>query len=183
MQRKECFADLDVLRGKVLRYGRWAVALTIVIATLTLVSGTSGFQLDGESHPATAGDTPALRLVRGATGSQSGREPDSASTYNILHLFKWAKAPSGNLVFDAGGDLYGTSSGGGVDNPGTIFELTHGTGGWTETVLYSFTGGNDGAYPWTPLVLDPTGTFFFGTTLWGGTAGDTVGGVVYKYVP
>ena len=86
------------------------------------------------------------------------------------------------LVFDAAGTLYGTTVGGGVDNPGTIFKLAPSSTGWTETVLYSFTGGNDGAYPSVPLVMGGASRLY-GTTLWGGPAGDTTGGVAFEFTP
>jgi uncharacterized repeat protein (TIGR03803 family) len=107
-------------------------------------------------------------------------------TKTILHqflgLFYGDGANPNGLVFDAGGNLYGTSVGGGQFNPGTIFKLSPGTGGWTETVLYSFTGGDDGAYPSAALNIDASGNLY-GTTLWGGPAGDTVGGVAFEFTP
>ncbi|HXM23642.1 MAG TPA: choice-of-anchor tandem repeat GloVer-containing protein [Terriglobales bacterium] len=56
--------------------------------------------------------------------------------------------PTGGLVFDAKGNLYGTTESGGANLYGTVFQLTHSKSGWTENVLYSFTNGSDGAYPY-----------------------------------
>jgi uncharacterized repeat protein (TIGR03803 family) len=56
-------------------------------------------------------------------------------------------SPSGNLVFDRGGTLYGATGGGGLYGYGTIYKLTPTGGGWTKTTIYSFTGGYDGSYP------------------------------------
>jgi uncharacterized repeat protein (TIGR03803 family) len=56
-------------------------------------------------------------------------------------------SPDGNLVFDQEGRLYGTTSSGGAYGLGTVYELTPSTGGWSERVIYSFTGGSDGSYP------------------------------------
>lgn len=108
-------------------------------------------------------------------------------TEHLLHTFlgiasQDGENPNGLTFGPQGSELYGTSMGGGVDNPGTIFKITHTTSGWQETVLYSFTGGNDGAYPISSVVLDAAGNLF-GTTLWGGPAGDTVGGVAYRFTP
>jgi uncharacterized repeat protein (TIGR03803 family) len=119
-----------------------------------------------------------FKLARNGSGGWTG---------TILHTFLGVTAQDGEnpngLIFDASGNLYGTSVGGGVYNPGTIFKLTPNTSGeWTETVLYSFTGGNDGAYPSVPLIMDSAGNLF-GTTLWGGPAGDTTGGVAFEFVP
>ena len=105
----------------------------------------------------------------------------------ILHTFLGLAAQDGAnpnaLIFDRSGNLYGTTVGGGTYNPGTIFKLSpQPSGEWPETILYSFTGGNDGAYPSAGLTTDGAGRLY-GTTLWGGPAGDTTGGVVFAYLP
>src|ERR1700726_2519192 len=48
--------------------------------------------------------------------------------------------PLSGLISDSAGNLYGTTSGGGERNCGTVFELSNSGGKWTETVLYSFKG-------------------------------------------
>jgi len=108
-------------------------------------------------------------------------------TETILHTFQGVTVQDGEnpnaLLFDPAGNLFGTTVGGGVDNPGTIYKLApQASGEWTETVLYSFTGGNDGAYPSVPLIMDKAGRLY-GTTLWGGPAGDTTGGVAFEFTP
>ena len=76
--------------------------------------------------------------------------------------------PVAGLVFDDAGNLFGTTSYGGVGGWGTVFELTPGTdGAWTETILYSFTDGADGADPSASLTLDSSGAVY-GTTQNGG---------------
>src|SRR5580704_6694142 len=67
--------------------------------------------------------------------------------------------PFGGLIFDASGNLYGTTGQGGADGLGVVFELSPRVGGgWTETVLHSFagssSGGADGAYPGPSLIFD-----------------------------
>ena len=55
--------------------------------------------------------------------------------------------PVAGLIFDAAGNLYGTTGGGGASGCGTVFKLTpNADGSWTESVLHSFNG-SDGAYP------------------------------------
>jgi uncharacterized repeat protein (TIGR03803 family) len=76
--------------------------------------------------------------------------------------------PQGTLVFGASGVLYGTTFKGGTSNNGTVFELVPQTDGtWAETILYSFAGEPDGAWPAGPLVFDAAGNLY-GTTSTGG---------------
>jgi len=87
--------------------------------------------------------------------------------------------PSSGLVFDAEGNLYGTTSGGGAYGGGTVFELSPpsgGSGSWTETILHSFGAEKDGAYPVASLILDAGGNLY-GTTFSGGAYG---GGTVFE---
>lgn len=73
------------------------------------------------------------------------------------------------LAVDSLGNLYGTTVAGGVDNAGIVFKLTPQTSGaWTETILYTFKGGNDGFRPRAGVILDKSGDVF-GTTESGGT--------------
>ena len=87
----------------------------------------------------------------------------------------------GSLVFDASGNMYGTTSGGGAFAMGTVFELSrNGDGTWTEQVLYSFTGGADGFGPGSSVAFDAAGNIY-GTAGGGNTSCGTSGcGVVYK---
>ena len=76
--------------------------------------------------------------------------------------------PSGGVIFDSSGNLYGTAGSGGINNYGAVFELTSSAGAWTENVLYKFNGGTDGYYPYGGVVVDPAGDLY-GTTGYGGT--------------
>jgi uncharacterized repeat protein (TIGR03803 family) len=51
----------------------------------------------------------------------------------------------GDLIFDQAGTIYGTTHGGGVSGGGVVFKLTRSGSGWTESVLWSFNRGSDGA--------------------------------------
>ena len=103
----------------------------------------------------------------------------SGPTERVLHRFRGGSdgsAPSTDLIADKAGNLYGTTTNGGGGSCqggcGTVFELSPAAGGrWTETVLYRFTGGNDGAIPQTGLTFDSAGNLY-GTTIHGGTLGD-----------
>lgn len=121
--------------------------------------------------------------------------PGGAWTETVLYTFGGIKGndgcfPVGKLVFDASGNLYGTTSGCGAGaNPdGSVFELTpSGDGTWEETILYSFTceksgqGCLRGSSPQAAVTFDKAGNLY-GTTRQGGGhfAG---GGVVYKLSP
>jgi hypothetical protein len=106
----------------------------------------------------------------------------AASTYKILHAFRKSsggQGPTGNLISDAAGNLYGTTVGGGSSSCyycGVVFKLMPNPDGtWTEHVLYRFTGGTDGDRPLAGVILDAAGNLY-GTTLNGGV-GD---GVVFE---
>ncbi len=91
-----------------------------------------------------------------------------------LYAFKGqpdAGFPYGGLIADKNGRLYGTTYYGGVDGAGTVFALTPGKKhAWTESVLYSFTGGADGGSPTSTLVFDAAGNLD-GTASGGGDPG------------
>jgi uncharacterized repeat protein (TIGR03803 family) len=92
-----------------------------------------------------------------------------------------ADGPLAGLIFDASGNLYGTTIGGG-NGTGTVFQLTPAAGGgWTQETLYSFgvSGSGDGNYPVAGLVFDNAGNLY-GTTEDGGTYGS---GTVFELTP
>ena len=94
-------------------------------------------------------------------------------TETVLHSFQNNRqdgfGPQASPIFDAAGNLYGTTYDGGVNGVGTVFELAPGSNGtWTETVLYSFQNDSqDGANPSANLVFDAAGNLY-GTTMLGG---------------
>jgi uncharacterized repeat protein (TIGR03803 family) len=90
--------------------------------------------------------------------------------------------PEASLIFGKDGALYGTTSEGGSSDYGTVFKLAppSTTGGpWNKTILYSFSGGDDGANPGAGLIFDTSGVLY-GTTVGGGAHG---AGTVYKLTP
>jgi uncharacterized repeat protein (TIGR03803 family) len=92
----------------------------------------------------------------------------------------------GTLVFDASGNIYGTTTLGGIyNNAGVVFELTPAGNGYAETILHNFGAGTDGAQPVSGVVLDSSGNLY-GTTTQGGTGsgcGSGGCGTVYQLVP
>lgn len=96
--------------------------------------------------------------------------------------------PTSNLIADAAGNLYGTTSEGGNSSAcgvfgglscGVVFELTPSGSGWTEKVIYAFTGGADGGTPYGGLVMDAAGNLY-GTTNAGGSGS---AGTVFELMP
>lgn len=83
-----------------------------------------------------------------------------------------------DLKMDASGNLYGTTHCDGTYSAGTVYKLSPAAGSWTYTSLYVFTGGADGLYSFSNLVID--GGNIYGTTNEGGNSGL---GVVFKIVP
>jgi len=78
----------------------------------------------------------------------------------------------GDLIWDQQGNMYGTTQFGGTsqncnEGCGIVYELTPSGNGYTESVLYSFSGTPDGSWPFAGLVLDNKGNLF-GTTFIGG---------------
>jgi len=116
----------------------------------------------------------------------SGRWQES-----VVYSFKCAAdgcSPYSGLVFDTAGNLYGTTVGGGdKQGDGTVFKLAPGpAGGWTETVIHTFTPGHDGIEPYGGPILDAAGDVY-GTTFYGG-GGTVTGcsdgcGTVYELMP
>lgn len=109
-------------------------------------------------------------------------------TESVLHSFniKDGRYPS-PLILDAAGNFYGTTSTGGAYDWGTVFELTHKSGGgWTEKVLHSFNkNGRDGTGPDAGVVFDAVGNLF-GTTVGGGDTAQCGGdgcGTVFEITP
>jgi len=86
----------------------------------------------------------------------------------------------GDMVFDHAGNLFGATSGGGQRLDGTVYEMTPSMGSWTESVLYSFTRGqNDGAGPLTGVIFGYGGNLY-GTTINGGPSDR---GAVFELTP
>lgn len=90
--------------------------------------------------------------------------------------------PTGNLVFDAGGNIYGvTHAGGSANDYGVVYSLAPANPTWTETILYTFAKAS-GVNPVGGLTWNHTNNNLYGTTssLNGATTGD---GSIFKLVP
>lgn len=86
-----------------------------------------------------------------------------------------------SVIMDSSGNLYGTTSGGGAYNYGTVFEISRrSNGGWSEKILYSFNNnGIDGTLPAAGVTLGADGSLY-GTT---GLGGPYNSGTVFQLTP
>lgn len=106
--------------------------------------------------------------------------PDGTET--VLHHFTGqanggdGDGPQGDLIIDSGGNLYGTTYTGGAEGNGAVFKVTP---SGSETVLYSFQVGTDGAHPVAGLIAGGEGNLY-GTTEAGGSYHN---GTVFKLIP
>lgn len=140
------------------------------------------------SFDATA-NTPAAPLTRTADGNFAGTTsqggPANAGTVftmtpsgalTVMYAFTGGADgafPYGALVQDVDGSLLGTTSSGGANNAGTVFRISS-TGDFT--VVYTFSAGSDGAYPYAGLLRAADGSLY-GTT---SGAGDYGAGTVFR---
>ncbi len=115
------------------------------------------------------------------------------STESVLYSFQGSPDgdyPSGGLLFDEAGNIYGTTVGGGANcakygGCGIVYELSPTVSGYTETVIYDFcptiVNGRcpDGAQPYGGLIADQLGNLY-GTTFLEGSKNF---GVVFELSP
>jgi uncharacterized repeat protein (TIGR03803 family) len=176
---------------------RWrpltGLAAAIVVMSVVVLSGqelkhvppASPSFMVLHSFDGTDGANPLASLTRDAAGNLYGTAGNGgalgngvvfklspAGTETVLYSFTGGAdggGPGGGLIRDTAANLYGTTFSGGDDCEGSsgcgvVFKL--GPSG-TETVLYSFNGGDDGANPLAGLVRDATGNLY-GTAVHGG---------------
>jgi uncharacterized repeat protein (TIGR03803 family) len=114
--------------------------------------------------------------------------PGGSWTETLLHSFATGghdgQAPYSGLIFDSAGNLYGTTTAGGVGSGGIVFELVRPvppSTRWIEKVLHDFLPYNDrdAAYPVASLLFDSAGNLY-GTAEGGGDNGD---GAVFELSP
>jgi hypothetical protein len=137
------------------------------------------------------GNAYGTAVVGGANGYGAVYElsPTKSGQWKQATLYSFTggadgKDPYGGVRLDSKGNLYGTTVAGGSggtcdgDGCGVVYELAPFRGGWSQTVLYNFTGANDGFGPGGPVVFDKQGNLY-GTTPDGGAHAF---GVVYELV-
>ena len=147
------------------------VACTPTLTTLVSFNGANGSSPQAPLIADAAGDLFGMTYFGGAnddgtifeitfSGGSYASTPTTLVSFNGTNGYE----PTGGLIADAAGDLFGTTRFGGAYDQGTVFEIAY-TGG-TPTTLVSFNGAN-GQIPEAPLIADAAGDLF-GTTTGGG---------------
>jgi uncharacterized repeat protein (TIGR03803 family) len=112
--------------------------------------------------------------------------PDGTWVRTTLHNFAGSpddgSSSFAGVVFDAAGNLYGATCGGGTSGNGTVYQLKpERDGSWTEKVLYSFQGGADGSCPFSSPTFDGARNNLYGITAGGGANAQCSGcGTVFQ---
>jgi uncharacterized repeat protein (TIGR03803 family) len=142
------------------------------ITTLATLSGNQGQNFKGGLLLDPASGNLFATTNAGGTGGMGTVVELTQGSHTLTTLASFdgtnGASPFGSLVFDGSGNLVGTTSAGGADGDGTIFQVAIGTG--TVTTLATFDGSN-GAEPVAGLVRDTNGNYF-GTTFHGGNSDD-----------
>jgi len=123
-----------------------------------------------------AGNLYGTTQYGGASGAGVVYKLDTALHQSVLYSFTGGADggyPRAGVIRDGAGNLYGTTYLGGASGAGVVYKLDTTL---NEAVLYSFTGGLDGANPFAGVIRNPAGNLY-GTTTYGGASG---AGVVYR---
>jgi uncharacterized repeat protein (TIGR03803 family) len=144
----------------------------------------------------TDGSYPYAGLVADASGNLYGAATDggangggttfeltpSAGSWNFNVLTSqpgWGISGTfRDVMVDGAGNVYAATHCDGNNSAGTIYRITPSGAGWTYTLLYTFTGGGDGEYSISNLVMK--NGKLYGTTIYGGANN---GGVIYQLNP
>jgi uncharacterized repeat protein (TIGR03803 family) len=163
--------------------GASAASTTKIIYTFS--GGADGEYLDTDLVADSAGNLYGSTVQGGSGSGTVFRLAPSASgwTHTVLYAFSGGAdgaEPYKGVTLDAQGNLYGTTvAGGGSCGCGVAFKLTNSGGIWTESVLHTFTGGNDGSGPGSGLTFDKAGNLYGMTP----TGGKYSFGVIYQLKP
>lgn len=143
----------------------------VILASDGSLYGTTSMDGFKNSTTCPGGCGTIFRLSRNAGGTWTGQ---------ALHSFEYTDGatPFSSLTYFKG-SYYGTTSAGGPDNEGAVFQLTPNSGGSaTFTTIFNFTFDN-GGIPYAGVIFDQSGNLY-GTTFAGGSGGS---GTVYKLTP
>ena len=139
--------------------------------------GTDGQEPVGGVVFDSAGNFYGTTLLGGTYGNGTVYEVTPSGVESVIYSFVGgtdAVNPAAAVTLDDDGNIYGTAPAGGIYGNGAIFKLSRSGSVWTETVLYSFQGLNDGQNPVGGLIVDKHGTLYGGTFDGGVNGGGTV---------
>jgi uncharacterized repeat protein (TIGR03803 family) len=148
-------------------------------------NGYSGARVDGSSPDSgvisdASGNLYGTTSLGGAFNKGAVFKIDAAGNETLLYSFAGyptdAAFPSGGLVRDSEGNLYGSGQSGTLGF-GAIFMLDN---KHNETLLHNVAGGTEGAYPVGALIRNSASGSLYGNTQAGGTTGNSGGGVVFE---
>ncbi|HET6177360.1 MAG TPA: choice-of-anchor tandem repeat GloVer-containing protein [Candidatus Sulfotelmatobacter sp.] len=177
--------------------------LTLALTTLTLVATGASAQFSvlydfGSNSGDPSKPNYSGMIAQGRDGNLYSTGPDGggsccgavfqitpAGKLKAIHSFSGSgndgAFPQGGVTLGTDGNFYGTTYEGGSATAGVVFRVTP---GGTATTLHSFSGGKDGAYPYSAPVEGNDGNFY-GTTVNGGdtTKCNSGCGTIYKITP
>src|ERR1700730_8501242 len=160
MGRKSAWVHSILALILLMAHSLWAANTTTVLYSF------SGSSDGGDPASALTFDSAGNAYGTSVTGGAFGygtvfQLSPNGSSWTETPLYSFAgspdgKNPYGGVTLDSAGNLYGTTVAGGNsvcsgDGCGVVFKLTNSGGHWSESVLYNFQGGNDGAGPGSAL--------------------------------
>lgn len=165
--------------------GTWSE--NVIYSFLGSASNDGAYPFAGLVIDATGKHLYGTTVYGGASNEGSVFELSNSGgtwTETVLHTFDDISGsdgyyPYGALAFDAAGNLYGTTQGGGKLGGGTVFQLKASNGKYTYKVIHGFTTSSSSAYyPYAGLVVDSKNGYLYGTTYYGGVIWNA--GAVYQ---
>jgi uncharacterized repeat protein (TIGR03803 family) len=146
--------------------------------------GTLAIDANGVLYGTTvAGGTGNAGIVFSLTPPTTKGKPYTLTTIHSFTNGADGGAPYGGMLLGSNGTLYATVTAGCAFGVGGVLQFTPpagGAGAWTETVLYSFTGAQDGSQPFAGVVFG-SNNMLYGTTVF--SMGDTGYGTVFELTP
>jgi hypothetical protein len=161
--------------------GSWTESVLYKFCSLTSCADGAapfaGLIFDGAGN--LYGTTVAGGFNNGGTAFKLKPHTDGSWTESLLYRENNGLIPEAGLIFDAAGNLYGTTTQGGINGyDGVVFKLKpNSNGSWTYSVVHYF---HSAFNPTAGLIFDASSGSLYGTVLHGGPAG---GGAVFKLAP